>query len=74
MSAYSQKRTFVASLNRIFLCVFHADHFGVGHGPRMAPLLRPEHRHACTTAPEKPYTLQILGECLAQIMIPVEEG
>jgi hypothetical protein len=40
----------------------------------MAPLLRPEHRHACTTAPEKPYTLQILGECLAQIMIPVEEG
>jgi len=40
----------------------------------MAPLLRPEYRRACTTAPEKPYTLQPLGEFLAHIMIPVEEG
>ncbi len=32
-SANSQKRTFGPSLNRIFLCVFRADHFGAGHGP-----------------------------------------
>ena len=32
-TAPSQKRTFGPSLNRIFLCVFRADHFGAGHGP-----------------------------------------